>query len=218
MILLRRFIARHIQAPRLSVFETGVGVKYRFGRFDSNQFSDFVIQEVSFKSLDLRFSELVMPPDLLRDSYTLCGMALPLSPHFQLMEEIDTGTLEMGSEYIARRKMGTLDAQLPFNPDTGDLIRQYWRRKKELIRRKTVTISVIKVSLEGEEKYVIADGKHRGATVAYLDCPEYLYLRVLSKAFTQDPFFQHVYSFTLGLDSHEYSINQDLIRVILDES
>ncbi|NIM96334.1 MAG: hypothetical protein GTO18_21765 [Anaerolineales bacterium] len=218
MTLLRRFFTRYFQAPRLTVFETEVGVKYRFGRFDSNKFVDYVIQEVPFQSLGISFSDLVLPPDLLRDRYTLCGMALPLSPHFQLMEEIDTGTLAMGSEYMSRCKMGTLDARLPSNPRMTDLTQQYWRQKKEMIQHETVTISVIKVSLGSRQKYVIADGKHRAAMVAYFDRPEYLHLRLLSNAFTQDPFFQHVYSYTLGLDSHEYSINQDVIRAILDES
>jgi len=213
-----RFLRRFLSRKRLVVFETGVGVKYRFGRFDSSRFSEYVIQEVPFTSTGLHFSELVIPLDLLRNRYTSCGRALLQSAHFRLMEEIENGTLTPDSEYISRCKLGTLDARLPFSPELEYLTRRYQLQKEELLQGKTVTIFVIQASLRDKPTYIIADGKHRAALVAYLDRPELLRIRLLSNAFAQDPFFQQVYSYTLGLDPREYSINQEMIKVILNES
>lgn len=216
--LLRRLIAGALRTLPLSVFETEVGVKYRFGRFNSARYVDYVIQEIPFSSSGLRFSDLVFPPDLLRDRYTLCGIGVPQSPHFGLMEDIEKGTPGDECAYMSRRKNGTLDARLPAEGGFGYITQRYWLRKRELLLNGAGQISVIRVSVRDEPKYVIEDGKHRAAMAAYLGRPDCLHLRLLSNAFTQDPFFQQVFSYTLGLDSGEYSINQEVIRAILDES
>lgn len=54
--------------------------------------------------------------------------------------------------------------------------------------------------------------------VAYFDRPESLHLRLVSNAFAQHPFFQQIFSYTLGLDSRQYSINQETIKETLDVS
>lgn len=215
---LQRFPPRSNQASKLVVFETEIGVKYRFGCFDSDRFSEYVIRELPFTSAGLCLSDLVMPLDLLRNRYTLCGTALPQSAHFRLMEEIENGTLTSDSEYVSRCKMGTLDARLPSNLEPEFLIRQYQLRKEKLVRNGVTTISVIKVSLKGKPTYIIADGKHRAALVAYLGRLDSLRIRLLSNKFAQEPFFQQVFSYALSLGSGEYSINQEMIRAILNES
>ena len=204
--------------PPLSVFETDAGVKYEFGRFDSNHFSRFLIREESFPSVVQSFSELVVNPDLLRNRYALCGTAITETPYFQLMADIDTGVLTPDSDYVRRAGNGTLDHRLPYSYDLDFLHHQYRLRCQELTERGEFTISVIRVSLQNRQRYVILDGKHKAAMAAYLHRPESLRLRFLSNGFSRDTFFRRVYAYTLARDPDEYSINQTMIRAILNES
>ena len=203
---------------KIFVFETESGVKYELGGFDSDHFGDYAIGEVTFASTGYPWSALVMTPDLLRDRYTLCGRGLPQSPHFRLMEEIESGTLGPDSEYVSRCRTGTLDGRLPFEPNLDHLIQTCRYRKEELSDNTVFTISAIRVAPRGKPKYVIVNGKHRAALVAYLDRPESLHIQLLSNGFAQHPFFQRVYSRTLRLDPRDYSVNQQMIRAIQNES
>lgn len=203
---------------RPPVFQTTVGVKYHFIRFDSNRFSEYVIQTIPFVTADISFSDLVMPPDLLQNRYTLCGQSVTRSPHYRLIEEICMGVLTLDSEYIMRSKTGTLDARLPTNPTLEFLIHKCQTRQAEMFSGKTMTIFVTKVTLRDKLAYVIADGKHRAALAAYHNKPESLLMQVISKEFVRDRFFSKVYSHTLNMDPAEYSINQEMIKMLKDMS
>jgi len=209
---LRWPIHRFGSLSKPAVFETQVGVKYRFIRFDSNRFSEHIIQTVPFLSASISFSDLVMPPDLLKNAYTQCTQPVTQSAHYKLIEEICTETLTSNSEYIARSKMGTLDARLPTNPSLETLIHKCQTSQSELFGGKLMEIFVIKVMLEDRPAYVIADGKHRAALVAYHNQPQSLLLQVISAGFIRDHFFNQIYSYTLNMNPIEYSRNQEMIK------
>lgn len=207
-----RFLYRLAGVFKASVFETQVGVKYRFIRFNSNRFGEHIIQTVPFLSANISFSDLVMPPDLLKNAYTQCGQPLTQSAHYKLIEEICTETLTLNSEYIVRSKMGTLDARLPTNPSLEALTHKCQTRQSELFGGKLMKIFVIKVMLKDKPAYVIADGKHRATLVAYHNQPQSLLLQIISAGFIRDHFFNQIYSYTLNMNPIEYSRNQEMIK------
>lgn len=201
--------------PRL--FQTDVGVKYRSGGFDSKRFSEYVIHDIPFVSAGISFSDLLMPPDLLRDRYTICGQSVLRSPHYHLIEEIVSKTLTPNSEYVARCRMGTLDARLPADLSLEFLMQKYQAQRAELDGGEMAMVFVVEATLKGKTSYIIVDGKHRAALVAVDQRPESLLLRVVSNEFARDPFFRKVYSYTLRMDPAEYSINQEMIKVLQNE-
>jgi hypothetical protein len=177
-----------------------------------------VIQEIPFTATNLDFSSLVMPPDLLRNRYTLCGNMVLQSPHYRLIEELAHGTLTFDSEYITRATLGTLDARVPGKPALEYLASKHQLRREELFSDKRIEIFVTEVVIKEKRVYVIADGKHRAALVAYYNRPESLHLRVISNEFCQDPFFRSVYGFMLSKDPQGYSINQEMIKALQNAS
>lgn len=202
-----------------SLYETDVGVKYRHAYFDSARFSEYIEDEFVLGSLDLPFSDFLMPPDLLRNAYTNCGKSILESPHYQLMNELESGTFsEAGSNYLRRSKSGTLDARSPVNVDPKFIREKFKMRKEELLRGGYLTVTVFRLCLKQRSRYVIADGKHRIAMAALLSCPQQLLLRRISRRFSDDPFFHRIYSFILTLEPNDYSINQQIIKAILNES
>jgi len=215
--LLQKFFRDFIYSSKLQVFQTDTGIKYRFGSYDSNRFGEYVIQDIPFVSANIIFPNLIMGADLLQNRYTLCGRSVLQSPHYRLIEEIVTGTLTADSEYVARSRMGTLDARLPSDIALDSLIQKCQRRQAELFSGKMMSIFVIKIILGGKPAYVIADGKHRAALVAYYNRPESLLLRVISNEYVREPFFSDIYSYTLEMSPEEYSINQDMIKALRNE-
>ena len=199
------------------VYETTKGVKYQFGRFNSDRFNEYFQEEYSFLSTGLTFSNLLFPPDLLRNSYTQCGISLTSSAHFRLMEEIENRSINSTSEYIMRCSLGTLDARLPFNPGVNKLIQRYQDQKELILGNSIVRISAILINSVKNPSYIILDGKHRAAQLAFFDKPELLRIQLISKEFANSSFFRKVYSYVLALDPSEYSINQKIIKEILDE-
>jgi hypothetical protein len=200
------------------VFETDVGIKFRHGRFNSDKFNQFVIGEkalVEFPSIT--FSNLLLPPDLLKNKYTLCGRELLQSPHFRLMKAIGDGIFDSENEYVLRYKQGTLDARLPERLDPEQLVQKYQQRRNELKRVGVFTIHVVEVLLENKPSYIIVDGKHRAAMIASLGSPESLRLRLVSKNYSNEFFFKEVYTYCLNSDPGEYSINQQIIKAIINE-
>ena len=203
---------------KFAVFETEVGVKYKHGTYNSVKFNDYITTILPIIDTCPSFDCLILNPDLLRNKFTLCGIPITMSPHFRLMEEIETGDLTPESEYISRCRKGTIDARAPFNPDTNNLIKKHQYQKDKLKKNGSFTISVIKVRFNDKNQFVIADGKHRAALILYLNRPEDLYLNILSNEFVKDHFFTEIFSYILKLDQEEYYINQSMIRAILHES
>lgn len=198
-------------------FQTGVGVKCRLGRFDSRRLDDFVEAECPFESTKLKFSDLLMPADLLRNRYTICGVSLMQSPHYRLMEDISSGNLTSESEYVRRCRLGAVDSRPAYNPILTSLVEKYERRLREFRSNQVFEVYVRSVIWRGDWVLVIADGKHRAALAAFLHRADLVRLRYLSKSFLEEPFFRQVHSHVMRLSPSEYSINQEMIRSSLVE-
>ena len=203
-------------ASWLNTFETNVGMKYRFGGFDSGKFNQFVEEEFSFESSGLSLHDFVLPPDLLRDKYTSCGHIITESVHLELMKDLAQNELTRDSNYISRARNGTLDARMPFECKLEFLRGTFGARVKALQEGELFTIYVLRVLFREKCQYVIADGKHRTALVAYFQKPQALRIRLISSSFAQELFFRKIYSHVLRLNPTEYSINQEMIKAIYD--
>lgn len=200
------------------VFETAVGVKYRGIGFDSDRFQECVIRETPFTSSGVSFADLLLPPDMLKDSHASCAMSLLESPHFRMIQEIMAGTLHAGSEYLWRCAMGTLDNRPPLVFSVNFLLDRHRLFYRDLQEGKKMYVYVVKIMLEDKKAFVIVDGKHRAAAAVAYGRPDSLLLRVVSGTFFEDRFFQRLYGYTLKKSPLEYSKNQKLIRVLQHES
>ena len=87
---------------KFTIYETEVGVKYKHGRYNSNRFNTYIDAVLPFTDVCSSFDCLILNPDFLRNKFTLCGIPITMSPHFRLMEEIETRDLTPESEYISR--------------------------------------------------------------------------------------------------------------------
>lgn len=214
-------IQQHLfkQSSKLQVFETSVGVKYKNGWYDSNRFDDYTVDEIPFLSSGCSFDNLLLPPDLLRNEHTSCGKSILQSPHYSLMSAIESHSSLHDCDYIKRASAGTLDGRLPSNPSLKLLVDYYQTRKTELTLSNTFVVMVLSLANTnyGGSNYMLVDGKHRAVLAAYLDKPHLLCLRLVSAKFAEDPFFQSIYSYVLQMDTKLYSVNQKMIRAILNE-
>ena len=216
--LWRKIRERHQSCSSLEVYETEVGIKYRYGRFDSDKFNQFLIGEKAFgESSSVTFLNLLLPPDLLKNQYTLCGKALLYSPHLQFMKAMGDGVSDMENEYVLRYQRGTLDARLPEKFDMERMVQKYRERRNELKKVGAFTVYVVEVWLKNEPGYVILDGKHRAAMIASLECSELLRVCLVSKIYANDFFFKEIYTYCLNSDPGEYYINQQVIKAITNE-
>ena len=201
---------------KLAVYETSVGLKYRGAHFDSRLFAEHVVDALPLSDCPGGLSRLLMPPDLLRNQFTMCGTPVTESPHFGLMQAIESGTLTESVDYVRRMRKGMLDARPPAETPLERLAGSYQQRKDGLAASHVFEIFVIRMTWRGEPSYVIADGKHRAAVAAALNRPESLFLHVISRDFAERPFFQFVYGRVLDTKSPDYTINQDMIKEIVD--
>jgi hypothetical protein len=200
----------------LLLFETSVGVKYKNSRCRSDYFGRYSPERLDFLTANLTWADLVLPPDLLKNPFTSCGKSVLESPHYELMAALGRGAAPLA--YMERVRAGTLDGRLPGSASAAFVKRQYQSRLEEVTRNGTVTVWVTPVRWRDECRYMIVDGKHRAALLAQLNRPESLTLQVVTNGFAQDPFFESIYSYVLKLDSPDYSINQEMIQAIRDES
>ncbi len=204
------------QKPK--VFETDVGVKYKYINFNSNHFAKYTIGKPFSLPSYMSFSDFVMPPDLLRNEHTFCGQSILKSPHFHLMKTLAENKQIEHTAYVLKAQNGMLDARLPNNCNVDFLKKRYLQRIENLQIEGFLTVFVIEIPSKKRNTYVIADGKHRLALLACLNYPQLLRIQLLSNKFTEEPFFQKIYSYMLNLNSEHYSINQKMIKAILYES
>lgn len=200
------------------VFETHVGVKYIYGLVNSVEFDEYVIREEPFATSSITFSDLIFPPDLLCNYYTLCGTVLDQSPHFRLMDAYFSGRELADTDYMFRCHKGTLDVRLPIYPQMGQLMQKMQLRREEILKGLQAPIYLMNIRWQDRSMYIVLDGKHRAAMATYLNHPGYLCVRTVSNAFVQHPYFHKNYSYVLRLNSQKYSINQEMIAAIFDAS
>jgi hypothetical protein len=155
-----------------------------------------------------------MPPDGLKDRYAWAGKSIVDSPHYRLMRDLDTGSLAMSSEYVQLCLTGTLDARRPFGPKLQRLRRIFTERMDELSHGQPIDIFVYQPA--GTDKLIIVDGKHRAALAAYFEVAHTIRLNFISSDPFRHPFFLGFYEQVLSASSQDYSINQNLIRLMLE--
>jgi hypothetical protein len=214
---LRKLARRVVDRLEPRVFQTEAGVKYRLPGFDSDRFKDYLVREVPFTETGASFSELLLPPDLLRNRYTTSGQSILCSPHNHLFKQIIANALTEENDYLLRTRKGTLDARLPFSPSLPYMMQRFNLQREALFSKKSIVVHVVKSLWQNKPVYVIFDGKHRAALAAAFERPESLLLRVIANDVIMDPFFRRVYAYTLRRDPVEYSINQEMIRALQNE-
>lgn len=108
--------------------------------------------------------ELYLGPDFLKDEYTLLDCPLKESPHFLLMEAIQSQKPLKETEYMKRFTRGCLDWRRG-RPMPKDF--EYWYKKNNLSCDGIINGNyqpVVVYSLGN--RYYIFDGKHRAAMCA----------------------------------------------------
>ena len=114
--------------------------------------------------------ELHLPFDFLKDEYTLLGVSVPDSPHFELMRACAGGDLS-GCGYIEKAKKGIIDGRdICFETDKTYLN----NFSKNKIKFENGTVRPVAYYTVDGVKYV-SDGKHRAAMAAFLKKPLYGY-------------------------------------------
>ena len=117
------------------------------------------------RKVKLRPEKLLLGVDFLKDQYTLCGVNIKASPHYDFMKALNDGADIRNSDYYKRYSNGTLDSRIPACIDAKmqQIFKEKFRtRKKELEEGDLEPVTVYE--LDG--KYYIADGKHRAALCA----------------------------------------------------
>lgn len=112
--------------------------------------------------------ELLLGFDFLQDRYTLFGVKIKDSPHYQLMKDIQGKANICNSEYIARLKSGTLDARRPIfvsHKRLESFYRTFQGRTQEIIADSYEPVIIYELNSE----YYIYDGKHRAALCQLLN-------------------------------------------------
>ncbi len=214
--IMSRFITKLRTLAGQKFHITKDGIKYSNVGYNSDQFSTYVTNEANLQQLDVSFSDLILPPDALKNQYTWAGKSIDESPHYRLIHELATGVLTQSSEYVQLCLAGRLDARRPFRPKLRKLQKIFDERMGELSRNRPFDIFVYQPART--EKIIIADGKHRAALAAYMGKPDIVRLNFISQEVFLNPFFVGFYGQVLNAASFEYSINQHLIRLMMEPS
>lgn len=114
--------------------------------------------------------DLYLGFDALKDVYSLAGVNIMDSPHFDFMRALDGGDDLLKTEYCERFKTGTLDSRSGVFVSKKMLqmfCRKYGMRRQEIEKECYKPVQIYQVA----DKYYIADGKHRAALCAYMGQP-----------------------------------------------
>jgi hypothetical protein len=142
--------------------ETRVGIKPVNQLLSSSSFEFFASKETSY----VPANELYLGIDGMRDEYTLLGVQLSVSPHFDLMSRLQEGRSVEDSQYVRRMTAGTLDFR-PARRSTGAAhLRDTFRMRADAISAGNV--STVKV-VRAMQVLTIIDGKHTAALLAALN-------------------------------------------------
>lgn len=162
--MLRKWVGKFCTRFDVSMlYETRVGIKCSNSLMSSDRFECFASRDVQL----VEAGDLQLGFDGLRDEFSLLGVALPDSPHVDLMRRMQENTEVSESDYFRRLRLGTLDFR-PARPV----------REKNMASRRKRFIEVRSGIEAGEDEpikvfrvagaYFIADGKHRAAVCALL--------------------------------------------------
>ena len=105
--------------------------------------------------------------DALKDTYSLCGVNILNSPHYELMKTIEAGDDVSMSDYCKRCEKGALDGRSAIHMNRYEIERLkefYKQRKTSILENSIGPAQVYKIN----GQYYLADGKHRAALAASL--------------------------------------------------
>lgn len=166
------------------LYSNRVGIKYMNQLMQSIHYNAIAIKDFDYKELFLGF-------DGLRDEYTLLDVEITKSPHFELMKAIDNGTRIEDTDYYYRAQKGILDSRECLRM-SNDYIAMMEKKFKERVEEiKTGSYEPIQVYCVNN-RYYIADGKHRAALCAYIG--KTVRCRVISDDFLKDSYRMWMYS------------------------
>ena len=209
---LNKFVARARAWQGKNFYETKQGIKYAIGGYDSSRFPTYVTKTARLDDLKISIDSLKMPPDALRNDKTWTGRSILESPHYRLMHELSSDSLNFSSEYVQLCLAGTLDARRPFRPKLRHLRSVFKERTDAVSRGEPFDIFVFQP--EGTATIIIIDGKHRVALAAYLEMVPAIRVNFISREPFQHPFFVGLYGQVLNASPAEYETNQNWIRMM----
>ena len=100
--------------------------------------------------------------DGLKDLYSLVGIPINKSPHYELMKLLENDKEICNSEYVQREKLGCLDGRYEIKPSNHAM---KYKKAKQSIVSKSYAPAII-YAIDG--KYYAFDGKHRLALCCLL--------------------------------------------------
>lgn len=100
--------------------------------------------------------------DGLKDQYTLLGIPISDSPHFDLMRKLESGQDIYDSEYIKREISGCLDGRYEVEPSDHNI--HYQKVKKDILDNSYDPVLLYLI----DKKLYAFDGKHRLAVCCLL--------------------------------------------------
>ena len=103
--------------------------------------------------------------DGLKDVYSLIGIPINKSPHYELMKLLENDKDICNSEYVQREKLGCLDGRYEIKPSNHVMT---YKNAKQTIINKSYAPAII-YAING--KYYAFDGKHRLALCCLLGVP-----------------------------------------------
>lgn len=199
---LRRIFNKAAKTMGISLlYHTSKGVKYLNPLMRSMKLcgsEPFVIEP----------SQLFIGFDALKDQYTLVGVDLLHSPHYGLMEALESGKDPLATDYCKRYQNGTLDTRgpVPLTKTVQDHFAQtFLKRKQEILAGDYEPVQVYRVG----EKYYLSDGKHRAALCALLGKP--IWCVEISPDYLNDSFRRWMYD-AMCRKPEQYQRNINLFR------
>ena len=157
-------------------------------------------------------NKLFLDVDFLKDDYTLCDSSIINSPHLGLMKALEKGEDIRQTDYWHRTIMGTIDSRQKNNPTENEYNKfyiTYQQKKDEVTSGDYNPIKVYCVN----DKYYIADGKHRAALCAMMG--KLVKCNIISSDCMLDSYY--MWNYRKMKDEKGYSINNRFFDGLLNE-
>lgn len=215
---INRYVRNSLIKGEFKWFETEVGLKYENGSFSSNEFAKYPFEQNKEMLTKSMLSDLIFPPDMLKNKYSWAGLPVQQTPHFELMQDLINGTLSANNSYLQHMQMGTLDSRMPDELSISRLKKIFESRRKEFLSNQPITVKTLFLKQAYPPKIVILDGKHRVAMALALKLEENINIHFLPNNYAHHHFFKTMYETLLRMPKEDYSQNQALIREIYNES
>lgn len=187
------------------LYNTSVGIKCFNPIIKNERYSVLGQKEVSPENLFLDI-------DFLKDKYTLCDTSILDSPHYGLMIALERNEDIRHTDYWQRTIKGTIDSRqktVPSKKEYNQFYSTYQQKKNEVSSGDYAPIKVYCVN----NKYYIADGKHRAALCAMMG--KLVKCNIISSDCMLDSYY--MWNYRKMKDEKGYSINNRFFEELLNE-